>query len=92
MAVGITIKKTQGDAHYWGAWIVINSTFTAGGLPAPIFATVFGLRREEMPNREIITVPVPGLTAGSHQNIYSGGTGYVNFVRGGYEKKCVRCV
>ena len=42
--------KTQsyGDAHCHGVRIVINSTFTAGGLSAPIFVTVYGLSNKEM--------------------------------------------
>lgn len=30
---------------------------------------------EEMPNNEIISIPVPGLTVGSHQDIFSRGIG-----------------
>ena len=62
--------------------IVINSTFTAGGLSAPIFVAIYGLTREEMPNEDIITIAVPGLVAGSSQNLYSTGDGYITFVCG----------
>ena len=76
-------QKTCGDAHCRGVRIVINSTFTAGGLSAPIFVSVFGLTNEEMSGPEdIVTVEVPGLTVGSHQDVYSTGIGYLSFVRG----------
>ena len=74
--------KASGDAHCRGVRIVINSTFTAGGLSAPIFVSVFGLSQEEMPSSDIVTIPVPGLTVGSHQDIYSSGVGYLTFVKG----------
>ena len=76
-------QKTSGDAHCRGVRIVINSTFTAGGLSAPIFVSVFGLSNEELLGTEdIITVEVPGLTVGSHQDVYSSGVGFLSFVRG----------
>ena len=78
--------KLSGDAHCRGVRIVINSTFTAGGLSAPIFVTLFGLTEDEMPTDEIICLEVPGLVAGSHQNLYSGGAGFITFVRGGDKK------
>ena len=62
--------------------MVINSTFTAGGLSAPIFIAVYGLSIFEMPGDKMISISVPGLVAGSHMNIYSGGTGFITFVRG----------
>ena len=71
-----------GNAHCRGVRIVVNSTFTAGGLSAPIFIAVYGLTAEEMPRDDIITIDVPGLVSGSHQNIYSCGTGYITCVRG----------
>lgn len=61
---------------------MINSTFTAGGLSAPLFVNVYGLTSEEMPSSEIITIPVPGLAVGSHQDVYSTGVGYLTFVKG----------
>lgn len=75
-------QRTSGDSHCRGVRIVINSTFTAGGLSAPIFVTVFGLSNEEMSGSSIITVEVPGLTVGSHQDVYSAGVGFLTFVRG----------
>ena len=75
-------KNPTGDAHCRGVRIVINSTFTAGGLSAPIFVAVYGLTREEMPKDDIITIAVPGLVAGSNQNLYSSGDGYITFVCG----------
>ena len=74
--------KQVGDSHFRGVRIVINSTFTAGGLSAPIFIAVYGLSAEEMPNDEMICIKVPGLVSGSHQNVYSGGNGFITFVRG----------
>ena len=77
-------KKTpSGDAHLRGVRIVINSTFTAGGLSAPIFITCFGLSQEEIPGDDIITITVPGLSIGSQQDVYSQGKGFITFVRGG---------
>ena len=75
-------KKSSGDAHCRGVRIVINCTFTAGGVSAPIFITVFGCTRDEMPKDGIITVAVPGLVAGSHENLYCEGAGFITFVRG----------
>ena len=62
--------------------MVINSTFTAGGVSAPIFVAIYGLSSTEMPGDSIITIEVPGLVAGSQSNLYSHGSGYVCFVRG----------
>ena len=78
-------QKSSGDSHCRGVRIVINSTFTAGGLSAPIFVTVYGLSQEEMPGTEIMTIEIPGLTVGSHQDIYSNGVGYLTFVKGSGE-------
>ena len=75
-------KKPSGNAHCRGVRIVTNSTFTAGGLSAPIFVAIYGLTREEMPNEDIITIAVPGLVAGSSQNLYSTGNDYITFVCG----------
>ena len=75
-------RKLLGDAHCRGVRIVINSTFTAGGISAPIFVTVYGLTKNEMPNDDIITIIVPGLVAGGHQDLYSSGEGFLSFVRG----------
>ena len=75
-------KKMTGDTHCRGVCIVINSTFTAGGISAPIFVTVYGCTREEMPRDGIITITVPGLVAGAHENLYSNGSGFITFVRG----------
>ena len=76
-----------GNAHCRGVRIVINSTFTAGGLSAPVFITIFGLTGDEMPANDTITIEIPGLTAGSHQNIYATGSGFITFVRGNYTGK-----
>ena len=78
-------QQTSGDSHCRGVRIVINSTFTAGGLSAPIFVAVYGLSNEEMPGTEIMTIEVPGLTVGSHQDVYSNGVGYLTFVKGSGE-------
>ena len=48
-----------GDSHCRGLRIVLNTTFTAGGLTAPIFVAVHGLTLEEMPNNEIVTMAIP---------------------------------
>ena len=73
-----------GDADCRGLRLVLNTTFTAGGLSAPIFAVVYGLKPDEMPNSEIVTLAVPGLTVGSERNIYCKKEGYITFVRGKY--------
>ena len=78
-------KSMSGDQHCCGIRIVINSTFTAGGLSSPTFVTIYGIASEEISNNEIISIPVPGLTVGSHQDIFSRGIGYVTFVRGSDE-------
>ena len=75
-------SKLTGDTHCRGVRIVFNSTFTAGGVSAPIFVTVYGLTKDEMPNDTIITIKVPGLVAGGHQDLYSVAEGFVSFVRG----------
>ena len=68
--------------------IVINSTFTTGGLSAPPFVTVYDLSHEGMPpGFQIFFIPVQGLTVGGHQDLYSGGVGYVTFVRGSGKSK-----
>ena len=78
-------KVRTGNSHCRGVRIVVNATFTAGGISAPIFVSVYGLTREEIPNNDIITIEVPGLVAGSNQNLYSGGSGYVLFICGSEE-------
>ena len=47
--------------------------------------SIYGLSKEEMPNDDCITIPVPGLTVGSMQDIYSSGEGFILFVRGNNE-------
>ena len=76
-----------GDSHCRGLRIVLNTTFTAGGLAAPIFVIIYGLTADEMPCNEIVTVPIPGLTVGADRNVYCDKEGYVTFVRGNYECK-----
>ena len=71
-----------GDSHCRGLRIVLNTTFTAGGLTAPIFVAVHGLSLEEMPNNEIVTVAIPNLVVGSDRDFYSNETGFITFVRG----------
>ena len=83
-------KSMTGGQHCQGVCIVINSTFTAGGLLSPIFLVIYGLSMDEMPSSEIITLPVPGLTVGSYQDIYSTSVGYITFVRGNEENNAER--
>ena len=66
--------------------MVVNSTFPAGGIAAPIFVAVYGLSIDEFPGDPIVTINVPGLYSGSHQDIYSGGAGFIVFVRGSDNK------
>ena len=75
-------KKTPtGDAHCRGLWVVINCTFTAGGLSLPLFVVVYGIGNNEMVgDDDMITIKVPGLTIGSDQDVYSCGFGYLTFV------------
>ena len=76
-------KKPSGDnSHCRGVRIVLNCTFTAGGLSSPLFVVVYGMSSEEMPNDETVTLEVPGLTVGGDIDIYSKGKGYITFVRG----------
>lgn len=52
-----------------------NHTFTAGRVLLPLFVVaVYGLASEEMPSKEMTTIPFPGLTIGSDQDVYSSGT------------------
>ena len=74
--------KLTGNSHCRGVRIVVNSTFTAGGLAVPIFVAVYVMSIYEMPSDPIIIINVPGLYSGSHQDIYSGSTGFIVFVRG----------
>ena len=78
-------SSPTGDAHCRGVRIVLNSTFTAGGLTAPLFVSIYGLSKEEMPNDDCIAIPVPGLTVGFMQDICSSGEGFISFVRGNNE-------
>lgn len=71
-----------GDSHCRGLRIVLNTTFTAGGLTSPIFVAVHGLSLDEMPKDEMVTIPVPNLVVGSDRDIYSDETGFITFVRG----------
>ena len=80
-------KDITGDSHCRGVRIVINSTFTAGGLAAPLFVVVYGLTGEELPGHEMVTIDVPGLTVGADQDVYSNGVGYVTFVRGKHHQE-----
>ena len=75
-------KQLTGNQHCRNVCIIINSAFTAGGLSSPMFVIIYSLTLEEMPEDKIITIPVPGLTVGGHQDIYSMGIGYVTYVRG----------
>ena len=75
-------KKISGDAHCRGVRTVLNNTFAAGGLSAPVFVTVYGMSREEMPGSEFVTIPVEELAVGSHQDLCSKGVEYITFVRG----------
>lgn len=60
----------------------MNVTFTGGGIAAPIFAVLYVLPSDEMPNDDdIITVPIPGLTVAGDQNIYNSKEGYIIFGR-----------
>lgn len=62
--------------------MVINCSFTAGGLASPLFVVVYGLTKEEVLSEDdIITMKVPSLIIGSHQDVYSAGHGYLTFVR-----------
>ena len=74
------------DSHCCGVTIVINCTFTAGGLSSPFFVVVYGLTPEEMPADEIVTTEVPQHTFGSDQDVYSYGIGYLTFVWVMYSK------
>ena len=73
-----------GDAHLRGLRISLNNTFTAGGRCAPIFATIGGLKANEMPRDEIVICRVKGLVAASSMT-GSMQEGFIVFVRGKYE-------
>ena len=79
-------RSMTGDAHCRGLCVVINCTFTAGGLASPLFVVVYGLTKEEfMSEDDMISMKIPGLTIGSDQDVYSAGHGYLTFVRGKHE-------
>ena len=71
-----------GDSHCRGLRIVLNNTFTAGGLTAPICVVVHGLTLVEMPKNDIVTFPVPNLVVVSDRDIYTDEVGYITFVCG----------
>ena len=74
----------QGDRHCRGLRIVLNNTFNAPGKVAPIFATMYGLSRKEMPGDEDIVakIGVQGLVCGADQDPSNETEGFVVFVRG----------
>lgn len=80
--------QQTGDSHCPRVRIVIvvNSTFTGGGLSSPLFVVVYGFTEEELPDDEIVTIKIPGLTVGSEQDVYSNGSGYIIFVCGKFEE------
>ena len=74
--------KNHGDSGSRGLRVVLTTTITAGGMTAPSMVTVHGLSKEEIPgDEEIVSIPCPGLVAGSDQN-GSEHVGYLTFVRG----------
>ena len=74
------------NSHLRGVRIVLNTTFTAGGLTAPIFITVYGMTHDEMPGDDIVTVPIKGLFVGGDRNVFCDEEGYITFVRGNHEE------
>ena len=64
-----------------GLRISVNSTITAGGRTAPIFAVIYGLSAKEMPADEIVVCKIKSLVVASNMN---GNTqnGFLVFVRG----------
>ena len=52
--------KELGDSHCRGLQILLNRTFTAGGLAAPIFVVIYGLTPNEMPKNDIVVLLVLG--------------------------------
>ena len=49
-------------------------------MSSPLFVVVYGLSEHELPEDEMITIQVPGLTIGSDQDVYSVGVGFLTFV------------
>ena len=45
----------HGNSHCRGVRIVLNTTFTTGGLRAPIFVVVYSLGLDEMPEDDVVT-------------------------------------
>lgn len=81
------MTKDLGDAHCRGLRIVLNTTFTAGGLSVSIFVVIYSLIPKEMPKRDIVLVPIPGYSVGGDCDIYSRKEGYIVFVRGKFDMK-----
>jgi len=79
---GNVTTERHGDRHLRGLRVEVNSTFNAKGQVAPLFAAVYGMSKDEMPNDEIIVLPIEGLINGSHQNPNCLDVGYLLFVRG----------
>ena len=79
--------QDHGDAHCRVLCIVLNMTFTAGGLSAPIFTVIYGLIQQEMPYNDIVKIPIKGLLVGPERNVYTSKEGYLVFVRGKYDMK-----
>lgn len=61
---------------------MLNTTFTTGGLTAPIFVTIYFLTPDEIPENNIVRIPIKGFTSGSERDLCSSKVQYVNFVRG----------
>ena len=77
-------NRENGDTHCRGIHIVINFTFSAGGIAAPLFVTIYGLTADEILADDMVCVECPGLFMGSNQGVYSYGKGYVVFLLGTY--------
>ena len=64
-----------------GLRVKTTFTFSAVGMSAPIFITVYGLNEREIPSDKCILVPLKGLCIGGGVNIDAKMSGYVLFMR-----------
>ena len=55
-----------------------------GALTAPVFAIISGLSHEEIPGKDIVLLPIPGLFIESNLNV-SKDVGFICFVRRKYD-------
>ena len=75
--------KVDKSKNMSGMRVKLTYTFTGSGVMAPIFVTVLGLTRREMPNHHCIAMDIEGLcVGGAGVNVGSKLSGRLMFMRG----------